>query len=530
VQHQSTGNFNEPFKTIQFGIDTVVAGGTVLVAAGEYQEALSINKSLTLLGANADESPNTGTRGNESIVNGLTTITGQQVVFNGFVLTNTIGANVIKMQPAAANIRVANNIVEDVGTATTNQNVHSIYLDRGPDNVTIEDNLFTGISANGKSASAIAVLDTASTDSSDEVIIRNNTITGVNSTDWGAYGVIVNNKEGTKDLIIAGNTINDLEGLWAHAISLDGPTPNAEATNNIIDNVVGTTYDGAGLFFEDNPDGGSVTVKNNSFSNVAYGVAIHPKHLSGGGGPLYDYDVNAEENWWGDASGPSGEGSGTGVAVSPQVLFDPWYVNALMTQLSNYVPPVPPVDPGPGPGTGFYNGLGMPAFTPLSLNPPGNTGDGEAGGPVAQAIALAPEAPLVNPGQFLVIPPDDPETTPEGMVSVQFILEGSAEELEALLSTYEAMLAEFDTNWEDLTDSEYAYAFIDLSVAWAALQLTEARLSGNADDLTEAVAAYQLALENIANYGDQIADTHMEVIMEVMAAIAEQLEALGAEL
>lgn len=189
------------------------------------------------------------------------------------------------------------------------------------------------------------------------------------------------------------------------------------------------------------------------------------------------------------------------------------------------IPPVVPPGNG-GVGTGFYNGLGMPAFTPLTLTAPGSAGDGAD----TQLLALAPEAPLVNPGQFLVIPPEDPETELEAIVTVQFVREGSAEELEAILSTYEAMLAEFDANWESLNDSEYAYSFIDLTVAWAALQLAEARLSGSADDLNEAVEAYQLALKSVADYGDQIADSQMEVVMEVMAAIAEELEALGAEL
>lgn len=34
--------------------------------------------------------------------------------------------------------------------------------------------------------------------------------------------------------------------------------------------------------------------------------------------------VNGEDNWWGDASGPSGAGPGTGDSVSGDVDFDPW--------------------------------------------------------------------------------------------------------------------------------------------------------------------------------------------------------------
>jgi len=45
-------------------------------------------------------------------------------------------------------------------------------------------------------------------------------------------------------------------------------------------------------------------------------------------------DANAENNWWGDASGPSGVGPGTGDAVSANVDFDPW-----LAGLSAVTPP-----------------------------------------------------------------------------------------------------------------------------------------------------------------------------------------------
>ena len=36
------------------------------------------------------------------------------------------------------------------------------------------------------------------------------------------------------------------------------------------------------------------------------------------------YQIDARENWWGDPSGPSGAGPGTGRQTSAGVLFDPW--------------------------------------------------------------------------------------------------------------------------------------------------------------------------------------------------------------
>jgi len=53
---------------------------------------------------------------------------------------------------------------------------------------------------------------------------------------------------------------------------------------------------------------------------------------------MYNYagvTINAEKNWWGDASGPGGQGPGTGNNVSANVSYDPWYINAERTTLSN---------------------------------------------------------------------------------------------------------------------------------------------------------------------------------------------------
>ena len=38
--------------------------------------------------------------------------------------------------------------------------------------------------------------------------------------------------------------------------------------------------------------------------------------------------INAENNWWGDSSGPSGIGSGSGDSVSENVDYNPWSVRS----------------------------------------------------------------------------------------------------------------------------------------------------------------------------------------------------------
>lgn len=53
--HPARGNFNEPFKTIQLGIDAVVANGTPYIAGGTYHETnISVTKSLVITGKVGD--------------------------------------------------------------------------------------------------------------------------------------------------------------------------------------------------------------------------------------------------------------------------------------------------------------------------------------------------------------------------------------------------------------------------------------------------------------------------------------------
>ena len=51
---------NLPYATVALGIDAVVPGGTVYVAAGTYSGQINVNKSVTLLGDPGDASPGPG--------------------------------------------------------------------------------------------------------------------------------------------------------------------------------------------------------------------------------------------------------------------------------------------------------------------------------------------------------------------------------------------------------------------------------------------------------------------------------------
>ena len=47
--------------------------------------------------------------------------------------------------------------------------------------------------------------------------------------------------------------------------------------------------------------------------------------------PDSDYVIDAENNWWGDPSGPAGYGPGTGDPVSDYVDYDPWLADSVQS-------------------------------------------------------------------------------------------------------------------------------------------------------------------------------------------------------
>ena len=116
-----------------------------------------------------------------------------------------------------------------------------------------------------------------------------------------------------RDIIIQNNIIEDNE--WGIEISND-------ASNIFVyrNNILNTIHD-------------SIDVYNYSAGQpgeVPTNVEIHCNQIDGSGGDglwVGDYvtnTVDAENNWWGDPSGPSGDGPGTGDTVIGNADYDPW--------------------------------------------------------------------------------------------------------------------------------------------------------------------------------------------------------------
>ena len=102
---------NSGFSTIQAAVDAATAGDTILIAAGSYSENVTINKAVSLLGANAGVAGN-AVRSAESSVLGRFTVASSGVTIDGLGFNG--GASAIRGEAGANaydNLTIVNNVI-----------------------------------------------------------------------------------------------------------------------------------------------------------------------------------------------------------------------------------------------------------------------------------------------------------------------------------------------------------------------------------------------------------------------------------
>ena len=142
------------------------------------------------------------------------------IIINSFSLKNPLGPQVMVVKTAGTGAVIRNNFIDTVGNPAVGT-AQGIYLENGPDDVSILDNAFANLGGN-RSTAGVLIGDTLATDASNNVHIERNTIQNVSSVIRGAYGVIANNVAGTPGLVVRDNLIDNLTGQWAHAVGLEG--------------------------------------------------------------------------------------------------------------------------------------------------------------------------------------------------------------------------------------------------------------------------------------------------------------------
>jgi len=324
-------NVPDPYSTIQAAIDQANPGDTIMVAAGTYNERLTINKSLTLLGAQAGVDPTPdGARtnpANESIVD--VTVLGYanpdiaievgsgatDVTIEGFTLvgdpTNPLAdTSVIRCGGSAGtadNVTISNNIIDGKygilykggNTLTVNQNrmvTNKVGVTVQPNpatNVTISDNVFSLGSSPVGDESAIYMTSTSNSR------VMGNTATGfVNGNGVGGsnltnLSVSNNSFIGNKKAVnIWGSTYfvkicrNVIRDSLEHGISIKGQ--DISITGNVIENNGDVGVNIARHVI----DTERVNVNFNKITgNVNYGLRVNINKEA--------ETVDATKNWWG---------------------------------------------------------------------------------------------------------------------------------------------------------------------------------------------------------------------------------------
>jgi hypothetical protein len=347
IRPYTAGAFTNIYRIgalIQNRVDNAQAGDTVIAGPGDFTESVVIaTTGVKLHGAHLGDAVGSRTfdDATESTVNGQITLQAAGAELDGFSVTRSVttgAATAVLVKTAGSGAEIANNIFKNIVTTGTGgiASAQAIYLENGPDNVSITDNKISDISGE-RSNKGILIGDSLSADPSTGIVISGNTISNVSSAQKGAYGIQVSNGASTApaatgytELSITDNTISDLVGGnspgWTHAIGLEGDTPIATITGNTISNLStsGASTDRIAVFFESDPSFGNADVNLNSLTVGAdrAAVLVHPA--------LTGSTVDATCNWYGDASGPGGDGPGTGSLVSGALDYDPWLVTSAL--------------------------------------------------------------------------------------------------------------------------------------------------------------------------------------------------------
>lgn len=359
-------NPQQTFTTIQEAINAASPGNTIIVSPGLYYEQITIDKPLTLLGAQACKNPVDGGRfGGESTIDSQfsVTIAASDIVFNGFEVRNfRYGINIPLASFTAPSYTVQNI---DIEYNWIHSEVADVGFNAEPGllrNLTIANNI---IFVDGNTPYALAAIGFSSgataTPTYENVKINNNEITNLSDeyglfagADPGAY--LINKME-----INCNHFLNTPDGANLNI----GNIFSGSFTNNVVEDVggsIGIQYGKvSGNTFR---NGGNISlwgtefgftrpskyvdVFNNEFTDEVFGralrirpgalsytIPVHYNAFQNSGitpTPFPDLSagyiirnegigtLDASLNWWGSRQGPSGNAG----AVFGSVITSPW--------------------------------------------------------------------------------------------------------------------------------------------------------------------------------------------------------------
>jgi hypothetical protein len=358
-----------PCQTIGQAVANASPGDTIQVAAGTYAEAVTIDKSLTLEGAqagNAGSASRAGSPSAESVVSGGNVfIAATDVTLDGFSLTypgnqvcvacstGTVGS--------ASDVTIENNVFN--GYEPDNfgdyQVTSALGVNAAPD-TRITGNYFTSpdhavVGAvqffNGGCTGTVVsdnTFDAAANDGLGTIFFYCDDQASTGITVSGNHDIHVGDSNGESaiifehvvgDIHVTGNTVTESSTSGSAfyftlsaslgAVDISGNSVVGSASSSIT---IRPTGGGTGVY----------TVTGNRLSGGKYGLYAYSSSLASGAtvtlrgndisgdfqdgvfnDPASGGSIDAIDNWWGCNGGPGASGC---TVVSGDVTFDPWLV------------------------------------------------------------------------------------------------------------------------------------------------------------------------------------------------------------
>ncbi|GIV79217.1 MAG: hypothetical protein KatS3mg050_3611 [Litorilinea sp.] len=359
-------------RTIQAAVDQVDVGGQVIVAAGVYTENVTIGKRLSLIGAGSDADPAGNTVVRKAANAAVFTITG-----SGNSLAEPLLLQDIRIEPEHVyGINIPSGTVQYltldnvqvIGTNETNDtesetglkvataaSLHYLTVmdsafdhltygwyfakhgDWGPGGSNVTHVSVSNTSFSYNDAKGIYVEKLSDATFTNCQVINNGVYSAFWNGTWNAgFDINLKGEEIYQNIVFDNVTFMDNGHHVKEGAALmikardDGATYGAHPAS--LDNVqiLNSTFQGnergirLGEPGANNAGPTNVVIHNNNIISNTQTYTGTDGSPYGGVINLTQSRVDATMNWWGAADGPSGEGSGSGDAVSANVDFCPW--------------------------------------------------------------------------------------------------------------------------------------------------------------------------------------------------------------